>query len=211
MVLWEALRRQAVVKQSAREEGRPAQVCRLPYETRCSAVTKSGVRCRGRARPDSEFCAFHDPVIAEKRRKALSGASFRRRRRLSHLPDGYLKKLSSRTAVGDAMDRLYREIRLGIITPEMGTVLFGILTRLLDADLCYPHRRRSTGRARADRLRPKLSALLTRAERAAWRKAVANAPEEFVITEASAGERPERPAADTAVKTGLLGAVPAHA
>jgi hypothetical protein len=210
MILWEALRRQTVTEPPSRNEGQPVHVRRLPYETRCSAVTKSGTRCRGRVRPDSEFCAFHDPVVAEKRRRALSNAKSRRRR-LSHLPDGYLKKLTNRTAIGDAMDRLYREVRLGIVTPEMGSVLFGILTRLLDSDLCLPHRIRVTGRARADKLRPKLGELLTRAERAAWRKAVANAPEEFVVGDTGEPEPTQRPAPPPAPKPGLLGAVPAHA
>ena len=79
------------------------------------------------------------------------------------------------------MDRLYREIRLGIITPEMGTVLFGVLTRVLDSGLCDAANSPagSPGRAKADKLRPKVADLLTRAEHAAWRKAVANAPREM--------------------------------
>jgi hypothetical protein len=71
------------------------------------------------------------------------------------------------------MDRLYREVRLGVITPEMGKVLFGVLTRLLDSGLV------ATGpcpqRSKAARVRPKLRELLTRAERVEWTQAVANA------------------------------------
>jgi hypothetical protein len=76
------------------------------------------------------------------------------------------------------MDRLYREVRLGIITPEMGAVLFGILTRILDSGLCDSDAAKQTAsrRAKVHKIRPKLSELLTRTERAAWKRAVANAP-----------------------------------
>jgi len=178
MILWEALRR--THRPSPRKDQfQPA--CRLPYEKRCAAATKSGHRCRGTIQSGSEFCAFHDPVLAEKRRQALAKARRDPRRRLSHLPDGYLRKLNSRAAVGEAMDRLYRELRLGTVTPEMGAVLFGILTRILDAELFKSPHAKPNGRARADRLRPKLTDMLTRAERAAWRRAVANAPEDYLI------------------------------
>jgi hypothetical protein len=96
-----------------------------------------------------------------------------RKRRLAHLPDGYLRKLSNRRAVAEAMDRLYREVRLGRVTLEMGEVLFRILTRLLDSGLVdvglFPQR------TKAGRIRPRLAELLTRDERSAWRKATANA------------------------------------
>jgi hypothetical protein len=99
-------------------------------------------------------------------------------RRLSHLPDGYLRKLTNRAAVGNAMDRLYRELRLGIVTNEMGSVLFGILTRLLDSGLVDSGKLTAAAgnRSKANRLRPKLNEWLTRPERAAWQRAVANAP-----------------------------------
>ena len=96
------------------------------------------------------------------------------------------------------MDRLYREVRLGIITPEMGAVLFNIVTRLLDAGLCDagPGQNASSGRSRADRIRPKLSELLTRTERAAWRRAIANAPPAptRAASPLATGCRPWRPA-----------------
>jgi hypothetical protein len=76
------------------------------------------------------------------------------------------------------MDRLYRELRLGIVTNEMGLVLFNILTRLLDSGLVDSGKLTATAgnRSKATRLRPKLNEWLTRSERAAWRRAVANAP-----------------------------------
>jgi len=185
MVLWEVLRGQVAVDDRCSKTtgggNTTRTTARLPYETRCSAVTKAGKRCRGRIRADSEFCAFHDPAIADKRREAMAEARRDRRRRYAHVPEGYLRKLTNRTAVGRAMDRLFREVRLGAVTPEMGSVLFGILTRLLDSELCGARPENTNGRARADLVRPKLSSLLTRAERLKWRAAVQNAPEEFFV------------------------------
>lgn len=146
---------------------------RLPYDKRCVAITKSGVRCRGRIREETDYCPFHDPALTPERRRRIAAKGGRKHRRLSHLPDGYLRKLHSRAAVGDAMDRLYREVRLGVISTEMGTVLFEILTRLLDSGLIEPGK--CPERSQAARIKPKLSELLTRQEREAWRKAVGKA------------------------------------
>ncbi len=178
MLLWEML--EARTPQGQAESPlvapEPSHTKRLPFDMFCSAMTKSGRRCRGKIRKGGEYCVFHDPELAAKRKKALSSHSNKRRRKLSHLPDGYLRKLSDHRSVGQAMDRLYREIRLGIITPEMGRVMFSILTRILDSGLAdlqgVP---KSVSRTKASRLRPKLADLLTRAERAAWKKAVAQA------------------------------------
>lgn len=89
------------------------------------------------------------------------------------------------------MDRLYREIRLGIITPEMGRVMFSVLNRILESGLAdqggVP---KNIQRTKAERLRPKLGMLLTRSEKSAWRKAVAHAPEKVLFKdEPSRSER----------------------
>jgi len=151
---------------------------RLPFDKRCAVVTKSGKRCKGRIRSGADYCPLHDPKLAAQRRLRPASKGVRVHRRLSHLPDGYLRKLTSRAAVGNAMDRLYRELRLGIVTNEMGSVLFGILTRLLDAGLVDSGKLTATAgnRSKANRLRPKINELLTRFERAAWQRAVAGAP-----------------------------------
>lgn len=178
MLFWEALNRPKNT-----EEGTPIEEtgsatttppvmrsARLPYDRRCSALTKAGSRCRGRTIHHGEFCLFHDPEIAEKRRRTMATSRARRRRRLSRLPDGYLRKLTTTAAIGSAMDRLYREIRLGVITPEMGGVMFAILSRLLDSDIVPAAKRPS--RTKASRFGPKLRAVLTLGERRAWNKAV---------------------------------------
>ena len=80
---------------------------------------------------------------------------------------------------------------LGIVTPEMGAVLFRILTRVLDDGL-YAKKTTSapSRRAKAVKLRPKLAELLTLEERRAWRKAVASAPSDFLRR--TAESRPHR-------------------
>ncbi|MCH7885720.1 MAG: hypothetical protein IIC01_10775 [Planctomycetes bacterium] len=182
MLLWEFLT--APIENETEKSDQKSAIAprrrRLPYETRCSAITKAGRRCRGRIHKGSELCIFHDPVVAAKRQQRLAAKRRPGNRRLTHLPDGYLRKLSNRRSVGNAMDRLYREVRLGIITPEMGNVMFGILTRIIDSNLISDAPAPgSVDRSKAGRIRPKLSALLTRAERMQWRRAVANAPHDL--------------------------------
>jgi hypothetical protein len=197
MLLWEMLTRPVV--REANGGGAIGQtvpvMMRLPYDTRCCVITKSGKRCRGRICKGSDYCPLHDPAVVERREQGSAVARAKRRNRLVYLPDGYLRKLTKRAAVGNAMDRLYREIRLGIITPEMGGVLFGILTRLMDSGLLDGGRvvNPANSRSRADRLRPKMKELLTRAERAAWQKAIAGAPPSVVAQHSGRRAPVERP------------------
>jgi len=180
MLFWEALQRQ--MEKGSRQTSGGVEtariVQRLPFDTRCAAKTKTGHRCRGRVRKGSDFCPFHDPAISAEQRRTNAAKAARSRKRLSRLPDGYLRKLNSAAAVAEAMDRLYREVRLGLITPEMGKVLLDILTRIAQS---YIGDGNGTGKPSPSRkkiahLRPKLADLLTRRERTAWREAVARAP-----------------------------------
>jgi hypothetical protein len=150
---------------------------RLPFDTRCAAKTKKGRRCRAKIRPGTDHCAFHDPTLTDERRRRNAAKGGRARNRLANLPDGYLRKLKTRADVGHCMDRLYREVRLGIISKEMGTVLFNILCRLLDTGLVKQPSPKpiSKGRTKVNRIRPKLNDLLTSTERTAWNQAIANA------------------------------------
>jgi len=178
MLLWELLSRPIVrVLGEAGDSQQSIPLSkRLPYETRCSTITRSGRRCRGKIRKGSEFCALHDPEVVERRRGAVAPSRKSARYRLAHLPDGYLRKLKNRAAVGNAMDRLYREARLGIISPDMAAVLFEILNRLMDSGLLDEGRIVDVTRCKADRIRPKMKEWLTRSERTAWKKAVVHAP-----------------------------------
>lgn len=181
MLLWEALRSSTPRITPSESTTTPVRATtRLPYETQCAAVKKGGRRCRGKAITNSEYCLFHDPATAAKRRQAMNTPAAKRHRKLSQIPGGYLRKLSNRAAVGNAMDRLYREIRTGIVTPEMGNVLFGILTRIADNELALTNKSKPNGRARADVLRPKIREALTRAEKTAWNRAIKNAPADIL-------------------------------
>ena len=201
MLLWETLN--VCPTDASDKEGDegdlPRRTQRLPFDKRCAALTKTGRRCRGRIREGLEFCAFHDPAVTAERRRRNAAKGGRSRHRLSHLPDGYLRKLTNRAAVGNAMDRLYREIRLGVIPPAMGRIMFEILTRLLDSGLLADHSTRpgASRRSKADRLRPKFKDLLTHAERRAWREAVANAPAKFLQN-----TRPPSSESDESANTG---------
>ena len=196
MLLWEALRVPAEGERAGASVngGAGVRMQPLPFETRCTAVTKSGRRCRGKTRKGTEFCPFHDPTVSPERRRQIASKGGRNHHRLARLRDGYLRKLTSRAAVGEAMDRLYREVRLGLVTPAMGVILFNVLTRILDSGLASTGRMqgRSSRPSKADKIRPKLRELLTRAEQGAWRRAIANAPAHVTRRDA-----PQRPASTT--------------
>jgi hypothetical protein len=196
-LLWESLQIEAPQTQ----EGKPAVVQtalrshRLPYDSRCVAVAKTGRRCKARVRKGSEFCAFHDPAISQESRRKNAAKGGRSHNRIASLPDGYLRKLTNRASVGSALDRLYRETRQGMITVEMARVLFDILTRILDSNLLEE---RPAGRTRrvskVDRIRPRMESLLTAAERRRWRRALANAPTDLLErqVESTRRVRPKR-------------------
>ncbi len=192
-LLWETLSGGSSPEKGRKEisGGEVKRPPRLPFDKRCAGLTRAGKRCKGRIKGKSEFCSFHDPAMTAERRKRNAAMGGRSRTNLAHLPGGYLRKLNSLRALGDAMDRLYREVRLGIVTPEMGAVLFRILTRVLDDGL-YAKKTTSapSRRAKAIKLRPKLAELLTLEERRAWRKAVASAPSDFLRR--TAESRPHR-------------------
>jgi hypothetical protein len=174
MLLWEMLSlRAAEAKAAAETEGQDAAVVRwsqrLPYDDRCSARTKAGRRCRGRVRRESEFCVFHDPAVSRAQRRANASKGGRSHHKRQVLPDGYLRKLSNSAAVGEAMDRLYRDVRGGVVAPDMGRVLFDVLTRIAEEKGIDAGQdpAATSRRTRAARLRPKLQALLAEAQRAA--------------------------------------------
>lgn len=103
---------------------------RLPGDTRCIARCKSGQRCRGRIRGQSDYCFFHDPAITPEQRRAMVGSAAGSRRPRVQLPPGYPRRLNSRRAVQRAMDQLYGEIRTGVVDAQRGRALFDILCLL---------------------------------------------------------------------------------
>lgn len=181
-LFWESLNATPQGRWSGSTAGNePARPRRLPFDKRCAGTTRSGRRCKGRIQKGSDYCSFHDPSMTSEKRKRNAAMGGRSRANLAHIPGGYLRKLDSLRAIGDAMDRLYREVRLGQVTPEMGDVLFRILTRVLDSGLLTSATGRAPSRrAKAVKVRSKLAELLTLEERRAWRQAVAHAPAEFI-------------------------------
>ncbi|NLE59013.1 MAG: hypothetical protein GX616_11675 [Planctomycetes bacterium] len=176
-LLWEALRFRSRNQGNSEAPVGPTQTyAREPKQKQCAASTRSGKRCKGKARPGQEYCPFHDPSLTAEQRREIAARGGKSHRRLSHLPDGYLRKLQTPAAVGEAMDRLYREVRLGIVDPGMGRTLMDILTRLHDRlsrqEQAKP-RATAKGPAvvrptRAERVRPKLDQALSQAEKSAW-------------------------------------------
>jgi len=176
MLFWEALGSRLEGAEATAPTGmrvaRSAQ--RLPFDKRCAAITRSGRRCRGRIRQGSDFCPFHDPAVSPERRRENAAKGGRSRRRPASLVDGYLRKLPSRAAVGEVMGRLYREVRVGTVSPEMGRVLLDILTRALevqDGDT-GDDGQRSSRPTKFTSIRPKLEELLAEARQATRRESM---------------------------------------
>lgn len=149
MLLWESLH----------IPGRDGKRPRIPGDKRCVALTKSGRRCRGRAQGEGGVCVFHDPALEVQAK--LQAARVRRptnKKTRYHL-DGVPSRLTTQRGVTQALDRLYNDTRLGLISPEAGKVLFDILERLLATHV--PAQRRahsaSRGRSRLLQLRRKLA------------------------------------------------------
>lgn len=134
-LFWEMLRRPGRQADDARAGSTSlAEVPkRLPGDRRCAARTRSGRRCRGRIRPGSEFCVFHDPSITAETRRANAIKAAQTRRAKASLPKGYPRRLTTPEAARAALERLYAEIRTGVVTPEQAKVLLEVLQRLLDS------------------------------------------------------------------------------
>jgi hypothetical protein len=103
---------------------------RLPNDPRCIARRKDGQRCKGRARPGSDHCLFHDPAITPEQRREIAARGAESRRRRVQLPKGYPRRLDSQRAVQRAMDRLCAEIRQGVIDATTGRALFEVLSQM---------------------------------------------------------------------------------
>ncbi len=75
-------------------------------ETQCQAMTKSGVRCKGTARP-SGFCFAHDPDLQHARRdgQARGGQNKRTEARITRLVPATLKPVLEKLMAG--VDEVY--------------------------------------------------------------------------------------------------------
>lgn len=136
MLLWEAVGGKTLKKQS---KTRPIQtistrVRSMQADHRCTAFTKVGRQCRCRRAKESQFCAFHDPDISARIRAKAKAKREARKRQLASLPDAYLKTLASPEGVGTALEHLFREVRLGVVSPRTAQVMLAIVDRMLAYD-----------------------------------------------------------------------------
>ena len=136
MLLWEAVSTRKPPQQGRQTVIQPvtARLRSLQPPDRCTAVTRVGRHCRCRKAPGSEFCAFHDPVLSAQIREKAQAKREERRRQLGALPEGYLKTLTNVDGIASALDRLYREVRLGVVSPRTAAVMLAIVDRLLAYD-----------------------------------------------------------------------------
>lgn len=101
---------------------------------RCTAHTKVGRQCRCRRVKTSNFCAFHDPEISARIRAKARAKREARKRQLAALPKEYIKTLASPEGIGTALEHLFREVRLGVVSPRTAQVMLAIVDRLLAYD-----------------------------------------------------------------------------
>ena len=136
MLLWEAVGGKRFRSQSSTPTIQPisTRVRSMQAGDRCTAHTRVGRQCRCRRARGSEFCAFHDPEISARIRAKAKAKREARKRQLASLPDAYLKTLTSPDGVGTALEHLFREVRLGVISPRTAQVMLAIVDRLLAYD-----------------------------------------------------------------------------
>jgi hypothetical protein len=131
-------------------------------DTKCSARTRVGRPCRCRKAKDSQFCNFHDPQIAARIREQSQAKRAEKKRMLASLPDGYSKPLYSVDGIPNALDTLYREVRLGVVSPRTAGLMLAIVDRLLVYDKLVGERgpRRVSKKLRIEEVRSQLAAAL---------------------------------------------------
>ncbi len=163
-LLWEAAR-----ESSMKKDGKPTVVQPISSRLRgmqspdrCTATTRIGRRCRCRKAQGSEFCCFHDPVISAQIREKAQAKREAKKRELSSLPEGYLKTLTSMDGISSALDRLYREVRLGIVSPRTAGIMLAIVDRLLEHDKLVSSggQRRTSKKLRAKEVRKEVGVAL---------------------------------------------------
>jgi hypothetical protein len=102
----------------------------------CQQAKADGTPCRGKARPGSGFCVFHDPAVAAKRAEGRKAGGRKRSRPAAVLPtDAADVPLTCVrdvvTLLGDTVNR----VRKGELDAKVGNclgVLSGVLLRALE-------------------------------------------------------------------------------
>ena len=163
-LLWEAAHDSGMSKKGRQGVVQPisSRLRSIQQPDRCTAITRVGRRCRCKKAEGSDFCSFHDPVISAQIREKAQAKREAKKRELSSLPEGYLKTLSTIDGIADALDRLYREVRLGIVSPRTASVMLAIIDRLLEYDklVSTVGRRRTSKKQRAKEVRQQVGKAL---------------------------------------------------
>jgi hypothetical protein len=166
MLLWEAVSGKKTQSSQANKAPKPIITTRrlrsVQPDDRCTATTRIGRRCRCRRARDSQFCNFHDPEISARIRAKARATREERKQQLANLPEGYLKSLNSSDGIASALDNLYREVRLGVISPRTATVMLAIIDRLLVYEKLVADngKRRVNRKQRAQEIRQQLAAVM---------------------------------------------------
>ncbi len=159
MLLWEAVSGKKITKSGAGSQPAVKAIStrqkHMSVGDRCGAHTRVGRRCRCRRANGSEFCNFHDPEISARIRAASKAKRDARKQQLAALPEGYLKTLATTDGIVNALENVYREVRLGVISTRTASVLLAIIDRMIAYDklISTVGRRRTTRLQRAKELR----------------------------------------------------------
>jgi len=164
MLLWEAVGGKKVPKQGVPTKVQPisTRLRGIQASDRCEAITRSGRRCRCRRAAESQFCNFHDPEIAARIRECARQKRAERQAALAGLPSEYMKSLSTVDGIVGALDGLFREVRLGVVSPRTAGIMLSIIDRLMIYDKLVSEgaRRRVNKWLRAHEVRNQLAAVL---------------------------------------------------
>lgn len=163
MLLWEAVGGKKVPKRvSTVAQPISTRVRGMQANDRCEAMTRGGRRCRCRKARESHFCNFHDPVISARIRERAAQKRAERKAAMAGLPQEYMKSLSSFDGIVGALDGLFREVRLGVVSPRTASMMLSIIDRLMIYDKLVREggRRRVNKRMRAQEVRTQLLAVI---------------------------------------------------
>ena len=166
MLLWEAVGGKKPQHQQSKNAPKPIITTRrlrsVQPDDRCTATTRIGRRCQCRRAKDSVYCNFHDPEISARIREKARQKREERKAQLANLPDGYMKSLNTADGIASALDNLYREVRLGVVSPRTAQVMLAIIDRLLVYEklLADNGRRRVNKKQRGQEIREQLAAVM---------------------------------------------------
>jgi hypothetical protein len=101
-------------------------------------VKPDGERCKGRARPGSTFCTFHDPALATEQRRARQAGGRKRSARAAVLsPDGPDFPLTTVPEVVTFLACVANATAKGLMDPKVGnstTQTLAVLLRAIQPD-----------------------------------------------------------------------------